>query len=225
MKRELFYTKDGSTSLRLPQWNEQYHSIHGAVQEAKHVFIDHGLSYYNQAHEKHKIRILEMGLGTGLNALLTALYADEIKVKIDYISLEAFPIKKKEWTALNYGQLLDCLSLFSALHELPWEKQNQVTPRFNLLKKMQYFEQYEPNTNVDIVYFDAFGSRVQPELWTESIFERLYKALDEKGILVTYSAKGSVRRLMEKLGFIVERLPGPPGKREMLRGIKQNLPS
>ncbi len=161
-----------------------------------------------------------MGYGTGLNALLTALYATEFKVKIDYICLEAFPLEKKEWTALNYGQLLHCPSLFHSLHELSWEKQQQVTDYFSLLKKEQYFEQYEPKENVDLVYFDAFGARVQPELWTESIFEKLYKGLNEKGVLVTYSAKGSVRRLLQQLGFTVERLPGPPGKREMLRGLK-----
>lgn len=226
MKRKIITTSDGSTTIYLPEINEQYHSIHGAVQEALHVFINHGLHYFNNelnSKKNTKISILEIGFGTGLNALLTVVEAE--KLEINYEGVEAYPVSKEELEKLNYTSLLakkytNIERLFNKIHKVSWEKQVSVTEHFTLKKRKQFFEKIEDENCFDIIYFDAFGARVQPELWTETIFIKMFKALKNNGILVTYSAKGSVRRALITAGFTVERLPGPPGKREMLRAKK-----
>lgn len=222
MQREIVITADGSTTIHLPEWNEQYHSKHGAIKEAYHVFIKHGLYHY--CHIKpEKISILEIGFGTGLNALITLLEAQKLNVNIDYFGVEGYPISNDEINLLNYHKALDAKAgkdLFNKLHELSWEESHKVTTTFSLIKLKKLFHQIDDINSYNIIYFDAFGARVQPELWTEKIFTIMYNALKTNGILVTYSAKGSVRRAMEAVGFKVERLPGPPGKREMLRACK-----
>lgn len=224
MKREFLTTSDGSKTIRLPQWDEQYHSKHGAIQEAKHVFIKSGLEFYRKHFLKQsKISILEIGFGTGLNALLTALFADNFSINVEYVGLEAYPIDKNEWTQLNYGsQLTDksASDIFKKLHLVSWEEFVEITSNFTLKKCQQYFQDFNEEACFDLIYFDAFGYRAQPELWSKIIFEAMYKALRKNGVLVTYSAKGSVRRNLQELGFKVERIPGPPGKREMLRAVK-----
>ncbi len=221
MKRELLKTADGSTTIHLPEINEQYHSKHGAIQESKHVFIKKGLDKVSEL-EKN-ISILEIGFGTGLNALLTYFEAKTNALVINYTTVEAFPVVDSEWKALNYGALVDGKKgqeVFYNLHEVPWEEKNKISDFFDITKQEKKFENITDSNKYDLVYFDAFGARVQPELWTETIFEIMYQAMKTNGVLVTYSAKGSARRAMQAVGFTVERLEGPPGKREMLRAIK-----
>lgn len=222
MKRELIQTADGSTTIRLPEINEHYHSKHGALQESVHVFIKMGLHY--RICNNEKLNVLEYGFGTGLNALLTYFEAAKLNTAIHYTTLEAFPILGTEWKKMNYGTLINKENgeqTFAELHEAPWQVTTPISNFFEILKLEQKFEDFTQKNQYDLVYFDAFGARVQPELWTETIFEKVFLSMKPKGILVTYSAKGSVRRAMQSVGFEVERLVGPPGKREMLRATKK----
>ena len=216
IKREIIITSDGSTTIHLPDWNEQYHSKHGAIQEAYHVFIRNGLKYV----DTKSVSILEIGFGTGLNCFITLLEADR---NIDYVGVEAYPVAKEEVEKLNYVTELeanDKRELFDKIHKVSWEENHNITPDFSLTKRKQFFAEITDENSFDLIYFDAFGARVQPDLWTEDIFKIMFAALKPEGVLVTYSAKGSVRRAMQAVGFDVERLPGPPGKREMLRATK-----
>jgi tRNA U34 5-methylaminomethyl-2-thiouridine-forming methyltransferase MnmC len=226
MKREIITTGDGSKTIHIPEWDEQYHSKHGAIQETQHVFLQMGLHHYASQESfdtTQAIAILEMGFGTGLNALLTFFEAQKEKIQIQYTGVEAYPISEEEVSAMDYSSLLDEIdaqAIYTKLHEVSWESQEEITSEFKLIKRKQRFEEMVDQDQFDIVYFDAFGARVQPELWGEGIFLKMYLALRKGGVLVTYAAKGSVRRAMQAVGFEVERLPGPPGKREMLRATK-----
>ncbi|MCM4158062.1 tRNA (5-methylaminomethyl-2-thiouridine)(34)-methyltransferase MnmD [Gramella sp. AN32] len=223
MERKIIKTADGSVTIHLPEWNEQYHSKHGAIQEAQHVFIKSGLYYYLENFHKTEISVLEIGFGTGLNAFLTALEAAKLAIKINYTGVEAYPVKKDEIEKLNYPEAAKALNhkeLFQNLHKTSWEKEVVISPNFELLKQNKTFDQIDDQDKFDLIYFDAFGARVQPELWTEEIFHKMFSALKQNGTLVTYAAKGSVRRAMIACGFKVEKIPGPPGKREMLRAVK-----
>lgn len=223
MQREIITTADGSKTIHLVEWNEHYHSIHGAIQEANHVFIKHGLLFFVTTFPKvQPIKILEIGFGTGLNAFITLLEAQKLDVEIDYVGVEAFPISSEEIQEMNYASQMDSNKSdeFLKLHQIPWEEKYLITSTFSLTKQKKLFADIEDKNEYDLIYFDAFGARVQPELWTEAIFKKMYDALKPNGILVTYSAKGSVRRAMQTVGFQVEKLPGPPGKREMLRARK-----
>lgn len=222
MERRFITTGDGSVTIQLPEWNEQYHSIHGAVQEAVHVFINEGFKYYLDHHQSKEVSILEIGFGTGLNAFITHQVNAGKPIEINYVGVEAYPVSLEEIEQLNYpDQLSYSNHIFLKMHQSPWELPQAISEEFLLTKRKQFFAEIEDEASFDLIYFDAFGARVQPELWTELIFAKMYKALKSKGILVTYSAKGSVRRAMQTVGFNVERLPGPPGKREMLRDIKE----
>ncbi len=219
MKRTIITTADGSKTIHLEAWNEQYHSKHGAVQEAYHVFIDHGLS----AVKKNRISVLEIGFGTGLNALITFLEATSKGLQIHYTGVERYPVVAAELEQLNYVSELkaeEFKELFGAMHSSSWEVETEISPYFKLCKQQKDFKEIEDEQVYDLIYFDAFGARVQPELWTEEIFQIMFNSLKKNGILVTYAAKGSVRRAMLAVGFQVERLPGPPGKREMLRATR-----
>jgi len=223
LKREIITTADGSTTIHLPEWNESYHSKHGAIQEAYHVFIDHGLGFLCKK-GYDEIAVLEIGFGTGLNAFITLLEAERLNVEIDYYGVEAYPVLPEELAQLNYHKQLNVERkhhLFEEMHKVPWEERKVLTPNFSLIKKHLFFQDINDQNTYDLIYFDAFGARVQSELWTETIFKSMFGALRENGILVTYSAKGSVRRAMQAVGFKVEKLPGPPGKREMLRACKE----
>lgn len=223
MKRKIITTSDGSKTIQIVDWNEQYHSVHGAIQEANHVFIKHGLLFFFETFYKASaIRILEVGFGTGLNAFLTLIKAKELNLTIDYVGVEAYPVKKEEINQLNYAELISKKDKthFEKLHKVTWETSQSITSNFKLEKQEKFFKDIKSDNEFDIIYFDAFGARVQPDLWTESIFKIMYEAMKSNSVLVTYSAKGSVRRAMQAVGFTVERLPGPPGKREMLRAIK-----
>ena len=235
MKRNIITTSDGSKTIQIEDWNEQYHSIHGAIQEANHVFMKHGLLFYSEktANEESEtkqsdtkdVSILEIGFGTGLNAFLTLIEAEKLNLKTNYVGVEAYPVQLEEIEQLNYIELISKThkTVFDTLHNTPWEKPCAITSDFQLEKQQKFFKDITSTNKFNIIYFDAFGARVQPELWTEAIFQIMFNALKENGVLVTYSAKGSVRRAMQAVGFNVERLPGPPGKREMLRATKHSV--
>lgn len=220
LKREIIETEDGSKTIHLPGINESYHSIHGAVQEAKHVFIRSGLDEM----KKQDIHILEIGFGTGLNSILTFIERIKNGKRIEYTGLEAFPISQEEMNDLGYFTLEDFSihkDIYLKLHSVDWDKTSEISPNFSLLKLHQTLKDFAPNSeSYDLIYFDAFGPRVQSEMWTIEVFQKMYDSLKEEGVLVTYSAKGDVRRNMLSVGFEVEKIPGPPGKREMLRARK-----
>jgi tRNA U34 5-methylaminomethyl-2-thiouridine-forming methyltransferase MnmC len=180
-----------------------------------------GLYYYLQNNTTSLLNILEIGFGTGLNAIITLLESNRLQQSIQYTGVEAYPVEMLEIKKLNYSVQLNCSKKdYESLHQCQWEKQIVFDQFFSLEKRKQLFSKIEDKNRYNIIYFDAFGARVQPDLWTEHIFLKMYDALIVGGVLVTYSAKGSVRRAMQSSGFLVERLPGPPGKREMLRAIK-----
>lgn len=219
MERKIITTSDGSKTIHLIDWDEQYHSKHGAIQEAYHVFIQSGLSLFRD----RSLSILEIGFGTGLNCLISLLEAKKLNLDIQYTGVEAYPITSEELEQLNYISELKAEKVvkeFQQMHRSPWEKEVAISDTFRLYKKREDFKDLDDTNVFNLIYFDAFGARVQPELWTEAIFSKMYAALQNKGVLVTYSAKGSVRRAMQAVGFVVERLAGPPGKREMLRATK-----
>lgn len=216
MKRKIITTGDGSSTIYLEDWNEHYHSKHGAIQEAYHVFLKQGLFPLQQTN----CSILEMGFGTGLNAFITFLEARKNKWIIDYVGVEAFPVAKNELSYLNYVELLNEThsgDIFTKMHDISWNETHQLSSFFKLEKQQKDFFEIDDKAKYNLIYFDAFGPRVQPELWTAQLFKKMFAALVGQGVLVTYSAKGSVRRALQEVGFIVERLQGPPGKREMLR--------
>ena len=219
MKREIITTKDGSTSLFIPEWNETYHSKHGAIQEAYHVFIKNGLSIFNGK----SVSILEIGFGTGLNAFITSLEADKNNIVVNYTAVEAFPLTIEEIDAMNFASKIDSnkADTFSAIHQLNWEVKNQVSDNFYLTKRNQFFQDINDKECFDIIYFDAFSYDVQPELWSEAIFTKMHTALKTNGILVTYACRTIIKQTMISAGFRVEKLPGAPGKREMLRAYLQ----
>lgn len=219
LKRNIIVTADGSKTIQIEEWNERYHSRHGAVQESYHVFIDNGLRLFRDT----KISILEIGFGTGLNALITLIESEKLNLDINYVGVEAFPVSGKEVEELNHVSRLDAKDYqrsYTKMHCSPWEKENPIQKNFNLTKQKKDFRAVNDINLFNLIYFDAFGARVQPKLWTAEIFQIMFKALRKNGILVTYSAKGSVRRALQEVGFKVERLSGPPGKREMLRACK-----
>lgn len=222
MKRSIITTSDGSKTIQIEGWNEQYHSIHGALQEAKHVYINAGLKTFLERQPKQNaLTLLEIGFGTGLNALLTALESLNISQEICYHGIEAYPVEAEELQALGYDTLIGSdPSIFQNIHNCSWHENHKILPHFSIVKRQAFFSDIAEVNAFDVIYFDAFGPRVQPDLWIESIFKKMYEALRPNGLLVTYCAKGSVRRCMQAVGFEVERLPGPPGKREMLRAIK-----
>tara|TARA_B100000949_G_C14286203_1_gene454373 strand:- start:1164 stop:1826 length:663 start_codon:yes stop_codon:yes gene_type:complete len=219
LKRKIITTGDGSKTIQIEGWDEQYHSKHGAVQEAYHVFMEHGLRLF----QNEEVKLLEIGFGTGLNALITLMEAPKQQLSVDYVGVEAFPVSMEEVGALDYCRQLEAevhQADFQKMHSSPWEETVSITPGFSLLKQQKDFKEIDDQNSFNLIYFDAFGARVQPELWTEGVFLKMYHALRQNGVLVTYAAKGSVRRAMQAVGFTVERLPGPPGKREMLRAKK-----
>ena len=223
MKREIIITEDGSSTIHLPEWDEQYHSKHGAIQEAYHVFIEMGFFFYCKKQQTVPIKILEIGFGTGLNAFITLLESQKKNKAVEYTGVEAYPLSYSEIKNLNYPIKLNASKeVFTKFHNNPWEKPLEFSKNFTLTKRKQFFSEIQDKNRFHIIYFDAFAAQVQPELWTVAIFRKMYNALLVNGILVTYSAKGSVRRAMQAVGFKVERLPGPPGKREMLRATKHS---
>lgn len=221
MPLQLIATSDGSNTFYSPRFKEIYHSLHGARQEAEHIYIRAGLAAKCLA-QPSQINLLEMGLGTGLNALLTYLAtAHMVNLRINYTALEKYPLVRSEVTQLNYVALLGevvSAPIFEAIHQCVWGSEQQLGSHFFLQKKEVDLQTVIlPACFFDVVYFDAFGPEAQPELWTIEIFRKLFQAMAPGGILVTYCAKGQVRRNLKEAGFRVEKLPGPPGKREITR--------
>lgn len=219
MKREIIKTLDGSTTIHLQDWDECYHSKHGAIQEAKHVFIKNGLSLF----ENNPVSILEIGFGTGLNAFITFLESGQKQQQIDYVGVEAYPVEAKEVIEMNYVAELEAdqyKGVFEKMHQCEWNQKVEISPDFSLTKRKQFFDEIDDFEIFDLIYFDAFGYRVQPELWSTEIFQKMYNSLKPNGVLVTYAARGVVKRSMIEVGFTVEKLAGPPGKREMFRAFK-----
>jgi tRNA U34 5-methylaminomethyl-2-thiouridine-forming methyltransferase MnmC len=214
-------TADGSSTLFSEKYGECYHSRHGAVQESRHVFLQMGL--HALPPDLREIRILEMGLGTGLNALLTCLEASDRQ--IHYLGLEAEPVAPALFPQLNYGDQIPAEKAqptLEAILQAPWEEAISLSPTFTLEKRQVRIQDFEPGTDqqFDLIYYDAFAPDAQPELWSEELFQKLFSWAAPGAFLTTYSAKGAVRRAMIAAGFSVEKLPGPPGKREMLRAHK-----
>ena len=219
MKREIIQTHDGSTTIQIKEWDECYHSKFGAIQEAQHVFIKNGLSLFNNK----SISILEIGFGTGLNTFITFLESSIHQLSIDYVGVEAFPISIKEVQMMNYVEELKAeneRSVFEMMHSCKWEEQISLSSNFLFTKRKQLFEEIKDFEKFDLIYFDAFGFRVQPELWSVALFKIMHNALKLNGVLVTYAARSVIKMNMMEVGFTVEKLQGPPGKREMFRARK-----
>lgn len=208
-------TNDGSNTLFVPRLNEHYHSTKGALTESRHVFVETGMGKVT----KDAIRILEIGFGTGLNAFLTLLKAEERNIKIQYTTLELYPLEWNTVEKLNYADS----PVFEQIHQSVWGREAEITDYFTLLKLNEDFTRYDFNSHepFDVIYFDAFAPEKQPEMWSQPLFDLLYSVTTTGGVLTTYCAKGVIRRMLQQSGFMVERLPGPPGgKREILRATK-----
>ena len=224
MALQLITTGDGSQSLLNTDLNETYHSVHGAVRESLHVFIKNGLEFYIQQVQPTQINILEVGFGTGLNALLTLEHIQDSKINIQYTSLEAFPISWELASQLTYPAdvpFQNSIELFQALHQADWDKPVSILPNFSLEKRkitLQEIEFKQPQFN--LIYFDAFAPSKQPEMWERAVLAKVAQAMKPKGVFVTYCAKGQFKRDLKSLDLTVESLPGPPGKREMVRATK-----
>ena len=216
---KLFQTADGSNSLMSEQFGVSYHSKHGAVQETQHVFIDAAFNHISQTN----IKILEIGFGTGLNALMTLQTNRLAKKQVEYIAVEAYPISMETAESLNYHTILKDNTLEAVLktmHQLDTNVPTEIESSFNFEKRIMLFEDIDESNQYDIIYFDAFAPNAQPELWDIELLSKMYRALRKGGILTTYCAKGQVKRNLKSLGFTIESIPGPPGKREMTRAKK-----
>lgn len=260
LKREIVITSDGSSTLRLADASECYHSVNGALSESLHIFIKNGLERFlnglsasensaslvspvsSENPSFRRVRILEAGLGTGLNALLTCLFADDYNaaiatdkaiagipaLAIDYIAIEKFPVTWDELEALNYGEVIGDNSgkILESIHSAPWGEPVEITPFFTITKQECGIESLSGNKlpfiadNVDIVYFDAFSPNIQPELWSREIFEGLYGIMSERSLLITYSSRGVVKSALREAGFTVSRLKGPAGKRHITLALR-----
>ncbi|MGC4129905.1 MAG: tRNA (5-methylaminomethyl-2-thiouridine)(34)-methyltransferase MnmD [Bergeyella sp.] len=225
MKREIKTTSDGSKTLYINELNESYHSQHGALNEANHVFIKNGMNLIND----YEINILELGFGTGLNVLVTI--NEFLKNKknhiIHYFGLEKYPVNESEIEELAYFELFEnekIKEIYQKIHQAEWEKPSEIVPDFFLTKIQCDFFDLEKISlpKINLVYFDCFGARVQPDLWEKPLFEMVAEKMKTGGLLTTYSSKGSVRRILKELGFEVEKKQGPPGKREMMIAFYRN---
>ncbi|MSR89155.1 MAG: SAM-dependent methyltransferase [Candidatus Margulisbacteria bacterium] len=210
----IFVTDDGSHSLHVPELNEHYHSTHGAIQESQHIYIENGLNYL----QKQTLNILEIGFGTGLNVLLTALHAGSKTIR--YTTLEPYPLPDEILSKLNYPNILNANNCFTQIHTCPWEIATEIQPHFFLKKHRISLQDYYPIEPIDLIYFDAFGPTAAPDLWTQEQFQKLYNTLNPGGVLITFSAKGTVRQALTNVGFTVTKRPGPTGKTHISRAEK-----
>ncbi len=218
MKTELIITEDGSHSLYVPELNEHYHSLHGAVNESNHVFIKEGLLRLN----KEQLSIFEVGFGTGLNAFLTYNMATELNLRVVYHTIDTYRLPESLFAKLNYPEicLVEDKDPFLKIHNSEWNSKVRLSDQFELLKISADIRDYTLDSMYDLIYFDAFAPDKQPELWEFPVFEKIFSSMKPGGILVTYSAKGDVRRLLCRIGFSVEKRPGPGRKRHMTLAIK-----
>lgn len=216
MKTNIRLTEDGSHTLFVPELNETYHSSHGAIQEAEHVFLKMGFD----ACKKDPIYILEVGFGTGLNAFLTLLHAIKEQRKVIYHSIELYPVSLETIHQLNYVDQInaDQREVFQKIHEVSWNESHVIDTDFTLMKIKGNLLDVDLPTSYDVIYFDAFAPNKQEEMWSDEIFQKMYNHTNLNGILTTYCAKGTVKRTIKRVGYELESLPGPPGKREMSRG-------
>jgi tRNA U34 5-methylaminomethyl-2-thiouridine-forming methyltransferase MnmC len=216
--REIIITSDGSHTIYVPELNEHYHSVHGAVQESEYIFIERG---FNEC-KSDPVSVLEVGFGTGLNVLLTALKSIETNRIVYYTSVEKYPLEKTITDLLNYHMFtgLRGKEIFSLIHAAEWNKCVEIVKNFYLTKTESDLTTDKPTGEYDIIYFDAFGPDKQPEMWTYDIFSAISAVTVKNGILVTYSAKGEVKRILKSCGFEVSLIPGPPGKRQIIRAVK-----
>lgn len=220
----LITTEDGSHSLYVPDLNETYHSFHGALQESDHVFIKTGLDHFARNHPQDMINVLEIGLGTGLNALLTAYWSHERKRPVRMTSVEAFPVSWQLASQLNYPEKIpspDAAEWFGEIHNSPWEKDNSIHKLFSLKKVRARLQDHKlPANEYNVVFFDAFAPSKQSELWEPEILQKVFSSQVDDSVFVTYCAKGQLKRDLKAIGYDIETLPGPPGKKEMVRGTK-----
>jgi tRNA U34 5-methylaminomethyl-2-thiouridine-forming methyltransferase MnmC len=222
LQRFLQITSDGSHTFFVPELNATYHSKHGAIGESEHIFINEGLKPL--LHKYSTLSVFEMGMGTGLNVLLTLQQAIEKNQLIHYTAIELFPLTEKEYTALNYCSVPALENLdkyFKLIHNSAWNSAAFIHPLFRLVKLQELLTRLNIAGKFHLIYYDAFAPDVQPELLTIAVFKNLYSMLHAGGILVTYCSKGVVQRAMRTAGFIVEKLPGPKGKREILKAVKE----
>ncbi len=221
MQLQIIRTSDNSHTIFVPELNEHYHSVHGAVQESEIVFLKNGFDVI----KKQKIRILEVGFGTGLNALLTWKRALERNSFVEYVSIEKYPISTELALQLNYSENIGTESVvFETLHSSAWHSPTLLDSNFELRKIETDLVDFQPNTNYfDLIYFDAFAPEKQPHLWTSEIFKKLFESLISGGILCTYSSKGIVKQALRDAAFNVKRLAGPPGKRHVIQAIKESV--
>ena len=219
----LLQTEDSSHTLYSERFKATYHSTRGAISESKHVFIQNGLQYVHEQFQAKEIAILEVGFGTGLNAFMTYLYSKENDLKINYHSIEAYPVQLAAVSQLNYTNEFSEQDkiVFNQMHQQEWNREGQVSNSFTLTKHLCLVEEFNSQQKFDIIYFDAFSPSEQPELWTEQMFKKMYDLLNENGVLVTYCAQGQMKRNMKQVGFKNQSLPGALGKREMTRGLKK----
>lgn len=220
MKTALLLTADGSHTLVDQQTGASYHSKHGAIGESQEVFIQAGLEQALQRNPNQMLRVFEMGFGTGLNALLTLQKAIEWQVPIAYTAIELHPIPSAQYQALNYGEQLGLEDVFQNLHDCPWNQVNTINEWFSLRKVQNSLLDYQTDQFFHAIYFDAFHPELQPELWTQEVFEQCFQMLVPNGLLTTYCSKSIVRKAMMAAGLQVEKIPGPWGKREMVRANK-----
>jgi tRNA U34 5-methylaminomethyl-2-thiouridine-forming methyltransferase MnmC len=219
-------TGDGSHSLLNQSLNETYHSTHGAIQESIHVFIKNGLQFWREKNQDKDLQILEVGFGTGLNAFLALRESLNQKNKIHYTTVEAFPIALEFVAQLNYSRQLNFNSsekYFNELHQAEWNTAVDISNSFRLEKLEGTVQEMNfRDESFDLVFFDAFAPNKQPEMWEKPVLEKIAKAMKKKSVFVTYCAKGQLKRDLKSLGFNVETLSGPPGKREMVRAVNNS---
>lgn len=220
MQKFIQITEDGSHTIQIPEIGVTYHSMHGAIAESRHVYIEAGLTYLLQEQNHAELSILEMGFGTGLNALLSLQWAIKNSISINYTAIESDPLNQAEYTALNYGDFLQMSHELLALHDAEWNLPIRINELFRLEKQHVDLREFETEQKFNCVFFDAFSPVEQPELWTTEIFQKIYAMLLPGAILVTYCSKSVVRRAMQEAGFQVTKIPGPRGKREMVRAIR-----
>jgi Uncharacterized conserved protein len=220
LNAEIRLTEDGSTTFFSNQFKQHYHSQHGAIQESMHIFINAG---FRQLCHRDSLKVFEMGFGTGLNVLLTLIMAEQLRITVQYETVELFPLQPEEALKANFPSLLGgWQNEFVAMHQGTWNKTIALSNRFFIRKQKVDLTTVILPGDIDLVYFDAFDPETQPQLWTSSIFQKIYNAMSNGAILVTYSSKGTVKRALREAGFKVERLPGPPGKRHMVKATKFN---
>jgi tRNA U34 5-methylaminomethyl-2-thiouridine-forming methyltransferase MnmC len=219
---EVQHTEDGSATLFVPELDEHYHSVKGAYTESLHIYRDCAYLYAAERTTNRPLRLLEIGFGTGLNAVVSAMAATDER-PVQYITLEKYPVEPQLIRKLGYDNFVDA-SLFSAIHAATWEQPTAIKPCFTIEKRCCDLTDTALPENIDIVYFDAFAPEKQPEMWSREAFERLYATTNSGAVLTTYCSKGVIRRMLMDIGFDVERIAGPPnGKREILRATVSSI--